>query len=770
MRPDIGKRVQNDPRFARVLKDDRYSGIPKQKKEQFNVDTRFKGVFKLKGAERDQYTGASLGSTKEKFQEFYNTDKNNKIKKKNLKVNEKLNGSEENGNEKDGQAFDTWKELDKIMSNRKKEEKRLRYELANERKKQEKQTQKTTKTDVKSKKKVEVEQVKEEEEEEEEDEEEEEEEEGQEMKEEDIEDDWNDEDNDVLPLEEEVEEKITTISVGEETKRLAILNCDWEKIKATDLLAITQSFVPTGSSIISVTVYPSEYGLKCLKYEKERGPYVPDPNVSIDEELEKLEQEKLNKNDSDEEKEEEEEEPTLTYKYFQEKSRDQELDDMNKVLLHEKNRLKYYYAIVVCDTVETANIIYANCDQLELGITGNILDCRYVPDDFVISQPPRDTSTQLPQKYDQPDFETKSLKSTSVEISWDDNPYERKKLSRKNKSELLYDEDIKTYLASSSSSEAESEPETEDAKKHRKKQKKASARLKYQALLQSADEDSVFDSKKSRHRESNGLEITFSAGAFPGDKPAPGFEDLPEEEGDKELVVKPSSAKAVKDIVEKIYDKDAEENETDTIWEKYQRQRREKRQQRKLSRKEEDQQKTLSYQQTRRDQQGDAPIRVNVLKDELELLNLDLSKPSSYYQSRSSQKSDDKDQSARGKHKNKNKSEKDEESDNFDEDEYKSYANQKPAVGEDDKAYLHRVNVDIEDPRFQAMFKDPHKFELDPTTQRFRKSATLQKISSLRQKRKAEQGEPTNQTIASTQSLIETIKMNASILAKKQKL
>jgi len=127
------------------------------------------------------------------------------------------------------------------------------------------------------------------------------------------------------------------------------------------------------------------------------------------------------------------------------------LDDNDKILLHEKNRLKYYYAVVECDSVETANSIYDSCDQLELGISGNLLDCRYIPDDFQLPEKPRDAVTHLPPNYTQPDFETKSMKSTNVEMSWDEKKTERKKLVKKNKEELLYDEDVKSYLASSSS-------------------------------------------------------------------------------------------------------------------------------------------------------------------------------------------------------------------------------------------------------------------------------------------------------------------------------
>ncbi len=64
------------------------------------------------------------------------------------------------------------------------------------------------------------------------------------------------------------------IPLGDETKRLAVLNCDWDYMRAVDLLAVCQSFVPSQGSILHVHIYPSNLGLEQMAREQEQGPDV----------------------------------------------------------------------------------------------------------------------------------------------------------------------------------------------------------------------------------------------------------------------------------------------------------------------------------------------------------------------------------------------------------------------------------------------------------------------------------------------------------------
>ncbi|KAG4151030.1 hypothetical protein ERO13_D04G039432v2 [Gossypium hirsutum] len=60
--------------------------------------------------------------------------------------------------------------------------------------------------------------------------------------------------------------------IEKETRRLAVVNMDWRHVKAADLYVMLSSFLPKDGQIISVAVYPSEFGLQRMKEEEIHGP------------------------------------------------------------------------------------------------------------------------------------------------------------------------------------------------------------------------------------------------------------------------------------------------------------------------------------------------------------------------------------------------------------------------------------------------------------------------------------------------------------------
>ncbi|XP_026568605.1 ESF1 homolog [Pseudonaja textilis] len=255
------------------------------------------------------------------------------------------------------------------------------------------------------------------------------------------------------------------------THRLAVCNMDWDQLKAKDLLALLSSFTPKDGVIFSVKIYPSEFGKQRMKEEKLKGPA----------ELLSLPQ-NVTEKDS----------------LYKEKLRD-----------YQFKRLKYFYAVVDCDSPETANKIYEECDGLEFESSYSFVDLRFIPDDVTFDDEPKDTASEVDVAAYKPKYFTSAAVATSkVDITWDETDRERvTSLSRNFKKEELLDMDFQAYLASSSEEEEEEEDEKEKGndetdladgdkpKEHSKDDEDQIA--KYKELLRSIQE------KEKKHQDTD---------------------------------------------------------------------------------------------------------------------------------------------------------------------------------------------------------------------------------------------------------------------------
>ncbi|XP_011693870.1 PREDICTED: ESF1 homolog [Wasmannia auropunctata] len=272
-------------------------------------------------------------------------------------------------------------------------------------------------------------------------------------------------------------------TTDEITRRLAICNMDWDRIRAVDLMILLNSFLPSGGLIQSVTIYPSEFGLQRMKEEEINGPT----------EL------KNKANGSEDEIEDDNEEGS---KYHMEKLRQYQL-----------NRLKYYYAVAEFDSAETANKVYTECDGIEYESTATRLDLRFIPDDMTFDQESKEVCTEIPEpvKYQPRQFTTTALQQIKVELTWDETNPDRQEFTQKLNSGKLQEvdeNDLQTYLASGSEDDSDTEEKkdvTEETNDNSESEENDDPIGKYKSLLKTIEEEE--ETKKNKD-----VELEFSWG------------------------------------------------------------------------------------------------------------------------------------------------------------------------------------------------------------------------------------------------------------------
>ncbi|XP_059051510.1 ESF1 homolog [Achroia grisella] len=267
-------------------------------------------------------------------------------------------------------------------------------------------------------------------------------------------------------------------TTDESTRRIAVCNMDWDNIKAADIMVLLNSFLPTGGVILKITIYPSEYGLKRMEQEEVRGP------------IELTEQ--VNDEDTDLSDNGENEEGSTYH--------------MEKLRRYQLNRLKYYYAVVECDSVATADKLYNECDGMEYESSATHLDMRFIPDDVNFDQEPREVCTKIPDlnKYRPRLFTTTALQQAKVELTWDTTNPNRTDMIRGALTGKIDDLDLKEYLASSSD---EDENITEEKDYSQPDNEDEDPINKYKMLLD--DIENKEEKKKNKDME---MEITWGLG------------------------------------------------------------------------------------------------------------------------------------------------------------------------------------------------------------------------------------------------------------------
>ncbi|BGP26426.1 pre-rRNA-processing protein ESF1 [Rhodotorula toruloides] len=310
----------------------------------------------------------------------------------------------------------------------------------------------------------------------------------------------------------------------EATRRIALVNLDWDHLRASDLYRVLasclsftafapqlpeKSFSKKGKNkadgddvddvklsaklsiapgrLLNLRIYPSQFGRERMEREAVEGPPVDvlrSKGAETDEEDEGVLKlgGKKGKGKGKRRKDEDDEftERDLVDEQLQEGEDDYDTEALRKYQLE---RLRYYYAIATFDSAATAQHVYHQINGTEFERTANMFDLQFVPDETSFDDDPvHDEATESSvlaegSSYAGLDFQTDALRHSKVKLTWDaDDPHRKTKIqtylnaaldrskqkgSMKGKSRVA-DDDIAQYLASSSE-EDEEEGEGEEA-------------------------------------------------------------------------------------------------------------------------------------------------------------------------------------------------------------------------------------------------------------------------------------------------------------------
>ncbi|KAE9371049.1 hypothetical protein N431DRAFT_425737 [Stipitochalara longipes BDJ] len=293
------------------------------------------------------------------------------------------------------------------------------------------------------------------------------------------------------------------VEMGEVSSRFAVVNLDWDNIKSTDLMAVFSSFVQPGGKIHKISIYPSEFGKERMQREELEGP--PKEIFARKQEEESPEP------DSEDDSEDDEELDEKIKKDLQQEDEGQDFDGA-ALRQYQLERLRYYYAVVVCSDEQTAQRIYESTDGTEYLSSANFFDLRFIPDGTEFEDKPRDECDVIPSSYKPTEFVTDALQHSKVKLTWDMDPEEAtrkdaiKRAFSGSRTEIG-ENDLRAYLGSDSEDDDEPEEAEADAPQVSKKEL---ARQKMRAALGLSDEP-VKASKKDKAPIGD-MEITFTAG------------------------------------------------------------------------------------------------------------------------------------------------------------------------------------------------------------------------------------------------------------------
>ena len=205
------------------------------------------------------------------------------------------------------------------------------------------------------------------------------------------------------------------IEMGDCTKRIGLVNIDWDNVKAEDIYMLMDSFTKESGDLVDVIIFQSEFGKERMSSEELDGP----PKI-----------------------------------IFNEDENSENPFNMPELRKYQLERMRYYFCIITFKSVEIAQSVFNACDGQELELTSNALDLRYVPNDVEFTDSKiKAQCVEKPLKYEPLHFETKALQHSNIKLTWDKDEIERQKMVKKLQNGDL--EDASHLIASCSEGENE---------------------------------------------------------------------------------------------------------------------------------------------------------------------------------------------------------------------------------------------------------------------------------------------------------------------------
>jgi hypothetical protein len=88
---------------------------------------------------------------------------------------------------------------------------------------------------------------------------------------------------------------------------------------------------------------------------------------------------------------------------------------------YEKNKMKYYYAVIYTNSPKTSKSIYEEFNGIEFELSGCQINLSYIADDIEFSQKAKESCSVVPQNYqfDKAQRLNKALSQSMPKLTWD---------------------------------------------------------------------------------------------------------------------------------------------------------------------------------------------------------------------------------------------------------------------------------------------------------------------------------------------------------------